>query len=97
MPIVLLEAAACACPCVVSDIPEHLEVVRAGERIHALTFRVGDVEDLTSALERAAAGEAKPYGEALQDVVLDSYRWASIAGCTEAVYREASGVHSASR
>lgn len=97
MPIVLLEAAACTCPCLVSDIPEHMEVVRSGASVHALTFRVGDEADLARALEGVVAGEARIHGRALHDIVLDSYRWAGIAERTEVVYREAIAARGALR
>lgn len=89
MPIVLLEAAACGLPCLVSDIPEHMEVVRSDGTALAMSFAVGDEGELKRALERTVAGDADGHGPALRDHVLERYRWSEIAERTEAVYREA--------
>jgi glycosyltransferase involved in cell wall biosynthesis len=89
MPIVLLEAAVCGCPCLVSDIPEHLEVVRSGGESLASIFRSGDEEALLSALTRAAGSPDEIRTETFRARVLDRYRWSSIAAATEQVYYEA--------
>lgn len=46
----ILEAAACGLPAVVSDIPPHLEAVRAGET--ALVFPLDDARAMAQAIER---------------------------------------------
>jgi glycosyltransferase involved in cell wall biosynthesis len=90
MPIVLLEAAACGCPCLVSDIPEHLEIVRDGDEDRAARFRAGDEEALAAALARAVGDEQAPLrADALRRMVVSGYRWQAIAERTEAVYEQA--------
>lgn len=89
MPIVLLEAAACGRPCLVSDIPEHLEVVRDDGRIHAATFRAGDESSLAIALARAVSDEDTTGVDELRRIVLERCRWAAIAERTERVYEAA--------
>jgi glycosyltransferase involved in cell wall biosynthesis len=90
MPIVVLEGGACARPLLLSDIPEHLEVVRENGSVHATTFPVGDEAALAHALERAVEDQdARARGEALRAHILARYRWAAIAESTERVYEEA--------
>jgi glycosyltransferase involved in cell wall biosynthesis len=89
MPIVLLEAAASARPCLVSDIPEHMEIVRENGSVQAATFRAGDEDSLAAALRETAARPDDPRGRALQRLVLARYQWAAIAERTETVYRGA--------
>lgn len=78
LPIVLLEAmAAGLCP-VVSDIPEHLEVVRQREGdLVALTFVSGDVEDLRQALRVALENPEllAERGRMAREIVADRYSW----------------------
>lgn len=86
LPIALLEASVCRRPCVVSDLPEHLEVVGDG---HALTFPAGDALALRAALRRALDdGDGVALGEALRRRVLARYRWDAVADTTEQVYAE---------
>jgi glycosyltransferase involved in cell wall biosynthesis len=71
---------------VVSDIPEHLEVVPA-ESGTASVFRAGDPRDLAVKLERAL--EHGPPAPELRKQVLKHYDWARIAAETERIYRAA--------
>ncbi|MBA2637340.1 MAG: glycosyltransferase family 4 protein [Solirubrobacterales bacterium] len=90
MPIVVLEGGACARPLLLSDIPEHLEVVRENGTVHAATFPVGNETALAQELELAVADPHAPArGEALRRLVLERYRWGTIAESTERVYEEA--------
>jgi glycosyltransferase involved in cell wall biosynthesis len=84
MPIVLLEALVCGLHPVVSDIPEHLEIVPAES---GSVFRAGDPRDLAAKLERALEQET-PAPELPRQVV-EHYDWARIAAETERVYRQA--------
>jgi glycosyltransferase involved in cell wall biosynthesis len=87
LPIVLLEAAANARPCVVSAIPEHLEVLGDRPAALATTFPPGDESALAQALTEVATDPSAPArGEALRDRVLGEYRWPAIADTTERVY-----------
>lgn len=95
MPIALLEAAACGRPCLVSDIPEHLEVISSNKSRLAATFAAGDEADLALALERAFCLQGPPDPGPLRERVIEDYRWPNIARTTEAVYREAMAAHAA--
>lgn len=89
MPIVLLEAAACGRPCLVSDIPEHLEVVRQRGALLAATFPSGDEDAFVSALTDAVRSPDPRRVEAFKTLVLDRYQWKAIAADTEQVYYDA--------
>jgi len=98
MPIVLLEAAACGRPCVVSDIPEHLEVVRDGNGLLARTFPTGDEAGLADALAGAVRDpDREATGRPLHDLVTSRFRWSKIAEDTDRVYRRAWRGHRRSR
>ncbi len=90
-PIALLEALACDRLTVVSDIPENVEVVTfQDDEPYGLTFRTGEVDDLTRMLELALSpnslsSDARRVGKLVQS----QYDWARIAAETELVYREA--------
>lgn len=91
MPIALLEAMSYGCPCLVSDIPECLEVVRPeGEEPLALSFARGDVGDLRRALAEALGPRAASLaglGERGRGHVLARYDWERITDATLDVYR----------
>lgn len=90
-PIALLEALACDRLTIVSDIPENVEAVTfQDDGPYGLTFRTGEVGDLTRVLELALApnsrsGDVPRVGKLVQS----RYDWARIAVETELVYREA--------
>ena len=91
LPIALLEMMSEGiCP-VVSDIPEHLEVV-AGEdgEPAAIMFRAGDVSSLCEALEIALARPdvVAERGEKARELVAGRYSWDDVAARVEAVYCE---------
>jgi glycosyltransferase involved in cell wall biosynthesis len=87
MPIALLEALACGCNAVVSDIPEHLEVLDRDPRA-ARVFRARDAGDLASKLAQAAT-ERPDLDHSQRARLLEPYDWTRIAAETESVYREA--------
>ena len=88
LPVTLLEAANYNIPALVSDIPEHLEVI-GNDR--GFTFKTGDVDDLRLKLEtllspdkesllRETAASAKKYVE-------KEYNWNDIVDKTEELYK----------
>ena len=91
LPIVLLEAMSLGiCP-IVSDIPEHLEVVRDDDgRPAALVFRAGDANDLRGALVRALAqaDATAALGQAAVAIVSARYNWDDAVAKLESLYGE---------
>jgi glycosyltransferase involved in cell wall biosynthesis len=85
LPITLLEAMSHARPAVVSDLPEHLEVV--GDTA-GVVFRKGDAEDLARAVEYAAGhrDELEIMGLKALAIVAERYDWEAIVSQVEAVY-----------
>jgi glycosyltransferase involved in cell wall biosynthesis len=88
LPIALLEAVGHGCPALVSDLPANLEPVTHGERVHARTFRRGDVADLAEQLTRALGNGRVDTSDARR-LVREAYDWRRIAADVEAVYRRA--------
>jgi glycosyltransferase involved in cell wall biosynthesis len=90
-PIALLEALSCERLTIVSDIPEHLEVVDpTGGGARGLVFRTGDSDDLTRKLELALNADTRSRGRpGTGERIRARYDWARIAGETESVYAEA--------
>lgn len=90
-PIALLEALSCERPTIVSDIPEHLEVVGPDrDGAQGLVFRTGDSGDLTRKLEQALSAGARSGGASpTGDRIRERYDWARIARQTESVYARA--------
>jgi glycosyltransferase involved in cell wall biosynthesis len=94
LPIVLLELMAEGiCP-LVSDIPEHLEVV-TGESgaVAALTFGAGDVAGLRDALAEALAQPAllAERGRLAREIVAERYSWDDAAARLQEVLAEVAG------
>jgi glycosyltransferase involved in cell wall biosynthesis len=92
LPIALLEALACDCFTIVSDIPENVEAVTfRDDGPHGLVFRTGDAGDLAQKLGQALlpssrlVGDTPPAGQ----LVRERYDWERIAEQTELVYRGA--------
>jgi len=86
LPISLLEAMSFSRPVLVSDIPENLEIAEG----IALTFRSGDVEDLSRSLERMLemdAAERLRRGTSARDRVARAYTWDHVTEEIEALYR----------
>lgn len=82
MPMALLEAMWFDCPCLVSDIPENVEVLEG----HGATFPVGDVDGLCRELQ--AVCDSWPERENTRDVVAASHDWGKVADETLKIYRE---------
>jgi glycosyltransferase involved in cell wall biosynthesis len=90
LPIALLEAMSHKCPPIVSDLPEHLEVVRRGSADAAWVFRRGDAGSLRAALALALSAPevAARMGEAARDIVRRHYGWDAITEEVESLYLE---------
>ncbi len=73
MPFVSLEAMAYAVPCLLSDLPVHLEIAGRGQS--ALLFRKGDVQDLREKLELLLSRSEMRhhYGEAAHECALATH------------------------
>jgi glycosyltransferase involved in cell wall biosynthesis len=84
--ISLLEAMSYARCCLVSDIPENVEVI--GDA--GLTFRVGDVDDLRDKLAWALEhpDRCASLGEAARARVQADYSWDGVTDALEALYEE---------
>jgi len=84
LPIALLEAAAYGLPTIASDIPANLEVSKSA----GVSFRNGDVADLTAALQNMIdqPERAKAQGKLGREFVLKQYMWNDIASDTRKLY-----------
>jgi glycosyltransferase involved in cell wall biosynthesis len=94
LPLTLLEAAAHGCPVLTSDIPPHVEVLRAasGGVPAKLLFRSGDEENLVQALrQRLVEGfqDEVEEAQALRRRTLEAYSWDRAVDDLERVYEEA--------
>lgn len=80
----LLEAMSCGCCCLVSDIPENMEVV--GE--HAVPFKKGDVEDLKQQLAWLLEHPeiVRSYGDTAAKFILNGYSWDKVVDQLLEVY-----------
>jgi glycosyltransferase involved in cell wall biosynthesis len=85
LPITLLEAMSYGRPAIVSNLPEHLEVVADGAGI---VFQQGDADGLARAIESAASrrGELDAMGAKARAIVDEHYNWDTIVRQVEAVY-----------
>lgn len=82
MPMALLEAMWFCCPCLVSDIPENLEVLEG----YGETFPVGDVHALQERLQQAC--DMWPARESTRGIVAASHDWDTVADETLKIYEE---------
>jgi glycosyltransferase involved in cell wall biosynthesis len=92
LPIALLEALACDCFTIVSDIPENVEAVTLRDDApYGLVFRTGDVEDLALKLGQALQPGSRLVADTPRagKLVRERYDWERIAEQTENVYRGA--------
>jgi glycosyltransferase involved in cell wall biosynthesis len=91
LPIALLEMMSeGVCP-ILSDIPEHLEVVSTdGEKPTAIVFRANDAASLREAFETALARPelVTELGIAARKIVTDRYSWEDVANEVQLVYDE---------
>lgn len=81
MPLSLLEALSYGNVCLVSDIPENMEVIDD----HAYHFKKSDVEDLTNQLSKIFNSD-KPERREIQEFILNKYNWDDITKETLEVY-----------
>ena len=92
LPIALMEAMVCGRYCVVSDIPEHLEVMGSNGSTFGASFRSGDEEDLAAKLTDALHDpDRDARAEAGRRHVLEAYGWDPVTEQTERVYLAAVG------
>ena len=85
MPLSLLEAMSYGNCCLTSDIPACADVV--GD--HAMTFRVGDADDLARSLQRLCDDPAlvARYRSGAADTICEKYNWDAVLKQTLALYR----------
>lgn len=85
MPLSLLEAMSYGNCCLVSDIPECVEVVEG----HGVTFRRGDAEDLRKKLQTLCddAESVRSYQNGAADFICEKYSWDGIIRKTFELYR----------
>jgi glycosyltransferase involved in cell wall biosynthesis len=85
LPISLLESMSHGRPAVVSDLPEHLEVIGDGG---GFPFRRGDADDLLRTLERVFTERdaVERAGAQAREIVRRDYDWETIADRVEEVY-----------
>ena len=86
MAISLLEAMSYGNCCVVSDIPENMEVVKG----HALSFEKGNVEELRKVLEDLIAHPdvVEKYRSESQEYICFSFNWDEIVDTTLKIYQD---------
>ncbi|MCK4546910.1 MAG: glycosyltransferase family 4 protein [Candidatus Eisenbacteria sp.] len=84
LPIALLEAMSFGNACLVSDIPENVEV--AGD--NGTTFAKGDVDDLARQISALLANpeNCRSMGESARKHVLGTYDWDGVTLLTESLY-----------
>jgi glycosyltransferase involved in cell wall biosynthesis len=89
LPIVLLEALSHGRCAVVSDLPEHLEVV-GGTPAGPFAFRVGDVDALADVLQGAVSDPTRvaAAGAAGRKIVETRYGWDDVVDALEDMYAE---------
>lgn len=87
MPLSLLEAMSYGNCCLTSDIPECADVIED----HGVTFRKGDVADLTEKLRHlcGAPQEVQQYQESAADYICERFNWDHVTEQTLVLYRSA--------
>lgn len=84
MPISVMEAMSYGRECLVSDIPENLQVVGA----HATTFKKSNVENLKEKLILCLKSEDKRKDEKIRNYILEKYNWDEVTEETLRVYNK---------
>lgn len=83
MPMCLLEALSYNCPCLVSDIPENIEVGKE----YAKYFKVANIEDLKEQLENCLKSESSIENDS-RSYIEEHYDWDAVVGRTLNLYEE---------
>ena len=84
MPISLLEAMSLGCDCLVSDIPENVQV--GGNYVS--TFKRGNVKDLTEKLKIIIGNKPKNNKKELSNYINTKYNWDDIVKRIEKLYQK---------
>lgn len=84
MPLSLLEALSYNVPCLVSDIPENLEVAQD----YAQSFRAGDIDDLEEQLKNCLAHRGELFVRESRSYIRENYNWDNVVGKTLKCYEE---------
>lgn len=87
MPISLLEAMSFGCNCLVSDIPENLEVVKD----YAYRFEKGNVNSLKEVMEqldRVSEEEWREKGRAIKEYAGQNFGWTDVTARTIELYKQ---------
>lgn len=83
MPISLLEAMSYGASCLISDIEENMQVTEN----NAITFKKGDVDDLTEKLKICLEENNRKKPEELQKFILEKYNWDDVVNKTVKLYK----------
>jgi len=89
LPLTLLEAMSWKCPPIVSDLPEHLEIVQGHGQRAGVVFKRGEASSLREALSALIAlqpDELNGEGSVAQRIVAEHYSWDDIAVTVENTY-----------
>lgn len=88
MPMCLLEALSYECPCLVSDIPENMEVGKS----YVVSFESKNTDDLEKKL-RQCLDEDFVFNKGSRQYVIDNFCWDTIVERTLRCYREINRCH----
>lgn len=83
MPLSLLEAMSYGCKCIVSDIDENVNVIKD----YGLTFKKGNIESLTTVLQKTIDGNFK-MKDGISEYVLNTYTWEKNVDKTVDLYKK---------
>lgn len=84
MPLSLLEALSYNIPCLVSDIPENLEVSKE----YAQSFRAGDIDDLERQLKNCLVHRKELFVRESRSYIKENYNWDQVVRKTLKCYEE---------
>lgn len=84
MPMSLLEAMSYGKKCIISNIPENAEV--AGK--YAISFKRGDVNDLTDKINRVLDNKIEIKSDDIQKHILTMCDWEAVVSKIEKIYKE---------
>ena len=71
-------------PCLVSDIPENLEVAED----YAQSFRAGDIDDLEEQLKNCLAHRKELFARESRSYIRENYNWDNVVRKTLKCYEE---------